>query len=340
MGFSAAVRSSAAVVRAVATTSVTAGSPLVSVPVLSKRTTSTRRIDSSASRSVTSTPARAARSVAIDTTSGIASPSACGHAMTSTVIVRTTASSGVPSSPHTIAVTIAATKANQKSQAAARSASRWARELEDCASSTRRLMPARVVSSPTAVTSTRRPESVAMVPAMTRSPSPRRTVVDSPVTIDSSMLADPSATRPSAGTDAPGRTTTRSPTTSSAGSTWTVSPSRTTSAVSGRRAASAVRAEAVCAVERISTQWPNSMMTTRSASSHQKSSSALSTPRVEPQDERNATVIASPMRSIIPGRRARISSTAPVRKGRPPHTYMTVPRTGATHVSQPDSGSG
>ena len=41
----------------------------------------------------------------------------------------------------------------------------------------------------------------------------------------------------------------------------------------------------------------------------------------------------------MPGRRPRISSTAPVRNGRPPHTYMTVPSTGEIQVVQPDCGS-
>ena len=54
-------------------------------------------------------------------------------------------------------------------------------------------------------------------------------------------------------------------------------------------------------------------------------------PRVAPHDERNATVIASAMSIIIPGRRVRSSAAAPVRNGHPPHTYITVPRTGETH---------
>ena len=81
-------------------TAVTVGSPLVSVPVLSNSTAPTVRMLSSASRSLISTPPRAARSVAMDTTSGIARPSACGQAITSTVMVRTTASSGWPRTPH------------------------------------------------------------------------------------------------------------------------------------------------------------------------------------------------------------------------------------------------
>ena len=75
-------------------TAPTAGSPLVRVPVLSNSTVSTVRMLSSASRSFTSTPPRAARSVAIEMTSGIARPRAWGHAITSTVMVRITASSG------------------------------------------------------------------------------------------------------------------------------------------------------------------------------------------------------------------------------------------------------
>ena len=119
-------------------TAVTAGSPLVSVPVLSNSTAPTVRMLSSASRSLTRTPPRAARSVAMDTTSGMARPSACGHAITSTVMVRVTASSGLPAKLHTTAVMAADPSANQNSQPAARSASRWARDDEFCASVTSR----------------------------------------------------------------------------------------------------------------------------------------------------------------------------------------------------------
>ncbi len=45
----------------------------------------------------------------------------------------------------------------------------------------------------------------------------------------------------------------------------------------------------------------------------------------------NATVMARPISSIIPGARERISLIAPVRNGRPPQKYITVPRTGDTH---------
>ncbi len=194
-------------------------------------------------------------------------------------------------------------------------------------------MPASAVSSPVAVTSTRSPESVATVPAVTVSPTPRETGRDSPVTIDSSTSACPSITRPSAGMLPPGRTTTTSPTARSAGDTVTMRSPSTRSASSGRRAASESSADVVAASERISIQCPSSMMTMRSASSHQNSSSWCRMPRLAPHDARKATVIASAMRVIMPGRRLRSSSRAPVRNGHPPHTYMTVPRTGATQRS-------
>ena len=80
-------------------------------------------------------------------------------------------------------------------------------------------------------------------------------------------------------------------------------------------------------------------MTISSASSHQKSSWWSSTPRLAPHDETNATVMASPISSIIPGARERISLTAPVRKGLPPQKYMTVPSTGDTHRAPGNSGT-
>ena len=124
--------------------------------------------------------------------------------------------------PQITAVMIAAPRANQNSQPAAMSANRCARDEEFWASVTNRWMPASAVSSPTALTLTRRPESVATVPATTRSPTPRRTGTDSPVTIDSFMSAAPSMISPSAGTLPPGRTMTTSPTRRSDGATVTI----------------------------------------------------------------------------------------------------------------------
>ena len=81
------------------------------------------------------------------------------------------------------------------------------------------------------------------------------------------------------------------------------------------------------------------MITISSASSHQKSRLWCSTPRLAPHDEMNATVIARPISSIIPGVRERISLIAPVRNGRPPQTYITVPSTGDTHARSGKAGT-
>ena len=80
-----------------AATPVTTWAPLVRVPVLSNSTASTCRMRSSARRSLTRMPALADTAVDSEITSGMARPRACGQAMTSTVTVRTTASSTSPS---------------------------------------------------------------------------------------------------------------------------------------------------------------------------------------------------------------------------------------------------
>ena len=137
-------------------------------------------------------------------------------------------------------------------------------------------MPASAVSSPTASTRTRIELSVDTVPATTRSPSERLTGLDSPVIIDSSSSAPPSTIVPSAGTRAPGRTSTTSPTCSSdAGTERIVSPS-TSSASSGSSAASAASAFCAWPIAFISCQWPSSMIVTSAASSHQNSRSSQS----------------------------------------------------------------
>ena len=90
---------------------VKAGWPLVKVPVLSKSTTSMVRIRSNAMRFLISTPARAACSVEMAITSGMARPRACGQAITRTVTVRMTASSGLPRRDHVMKVMMPAPSA-------------------------------------------------------------------------------------------------------------------------------------------------------------------------------------------------------------------------------------
>ena len=79
-----------------ARTSATRKSPSASVPVLSIITTFTRGATSRARRRRTSRPLRAPSEVERAATSGMARPSACGHAMTNTVTMRVSASDTLP----------------------------------------------------------------------------------------------------------------------------------------------------------------------------------------------------------------------------------------------------
>ena len=81
--------------------------------------------------------------------------------------------------------------------------------------------------------------------------------------------------------------------------TVSVPPPVTRSAVSGRSSASAASAPCAWAIERISSQWPRSMIVMRVASSHQISTS--NRPSVPAQLVTKATTIASEIRVIMPG---------------------------------------
>lgn len=78
------------------------------------------------------------------------------------------------------------------------------------------------------------------------------------MTMDSSTSLSPSSTRPSTGTLAPGRTSNRSPTTTSAVGTSTGSPLRITIALAGGRGTSLRIASLAPPRARISNQWPSS----------------------------------------------------------------------------------
>ena len=154
--------------------STTRNSPRVSVPVLSKNTAVTLRASSRPRRSRTSSPLRAPRAVEIATTSGTASPSACGQAMTSTVTTRSIDERRrrAGERPDDRAWRPPAAIATIVSRNAARSASAWARERDVCACSTSRMMPASAVCSPVPVTWTRSEPDPFTVPAMTVRPRP------------------------------------------------------------------------------------------------------------------------------------------------------------------------
>ena len=178
------------------------------------------------------------------------------------------------------------------------------------------MMPASAVCSPVPVTSMRREPGPLMVPAITFAPDSFRTGRDSPVIIDSFTSLDPSRTAPSAGILAPGRTSTMSPSRRSEMGTVSVRSSTTRTAVSGSSFANSLTAPWAWEIDRISIQWPSTMIVTRVASSHHRSEPG--NPKVTARLNTNATLIASEISVIIPGRRSRISPTAPLINTQPP----------------------
>ena len=189
------------------------------------------------------------------TTSGMASPSACGHAITSTVTTRSiTKEAASPATNQPTSVATAATTATMVRRNAARSASAWARERELWAWATRRMMPASAVLSPIRVISTRSEPDPFTVPAITVAPTGFGTGRDSPVIIDSFTSLEPSRTTPSAGMPAPGRTSTRSPSRRAETGTTSVRSPTIPTAVSGSSFASSRSAPCAWEIERISSQ--------------------------------------------------------------------------------------
>ena len=87
--------------------------------------------------------------------------------------------------------------------------------LLPCASCTIRTIWAKTVSLPTLVAFILRRPILFSVAPITSSLGPLSTGMDSPVNMDSSTAEVPSTTMPSTGSFSPGRTTTRSPTSTS-----------------------------------------------------------------------------------------------------------------------------
>ena len=118
-------------------------------------------------RSFDQMPLRAPNDVVIATTSGMARPSACGQAMTSTVATRMRTSSFKPSSHQPTAVTKSAAERDVE-EPTGRTIGQDLRATTMLRRATRRMIPASAVSSPVAVTRTRRLPVPFTVPAMTR----------------------------------------------------------------------------------------------------------------------------------------------------------------------------
>ncbi len=242
------------------TTSVTRGRPVVRVPVLSRATVSIRAAVSRNSPPLTRMPSRAARPIPATTATGIEMTSAPGQLMTSSV--RASVTSRV-TSPTTRARAIAP----GVYQRLKRSRNRCVGACASCASSTRRMMRARVVSAPTPVADTRSIPPREIVPAKTRSPTCFSTGMDSPVIDASSRTPCPPTTSPSTGTFAPSRTTTVSPGRTSAAGTSTVDVPRTTTARSGATATSSVSADRVRFRVAASSAWPRAKRKVTAAAS-------------------------------------------------------------------------
>src|SRR6266850_1882969 len=191
-----------------ATTSVTAGRPTVSVPVLSKTTVSTRCRVSSAVALRNSTPCSAPRPAATMIAVGVARPIAHGQAMTSTATAFVSAWSAEgagPSSHQPRNVSAAMTSTTGTKTAATRSASRWMGAREPWASSTSLTMRASVVSLPTRVARNTKLPVRLTVPPNTTAPGVLSRGTLSPVSIDSSTVEAPSTTTPSTGMRSPER---------------------------------------------------------------------------------------------------------------------------------------
>ena len=226
---------------------------------MSITTVSIRAAVSSAVAFLNSTPRLAPRPVPTMIAVGVASPSASGQVITTTVIANSSAvCTPAPAASQTAKVRVPPISATSTNQNAARSASRCPGALEFCASCTRATICARAVSAPTLVARTRSvPEMLTDAP-ITCAPGVFGTGRLSPVTIDSSTSESPSSTTPSTGIFDPGRTSSRSPTWTSAVGTSTSCPSRSTTAFGGASSSRVRMASLAPPRARISNQCPSS----------------------------------------------------------------------------------
>ena len=193
----------------------TQGSPVVRVPVLSKKTRSARARRSKVSPALTRIPDEAARPEAATAARGVAMPMAQGQAMRSTHRAFRIPAPSPPASDHQAKVRRAMRRITGTNRALTRSTRAASGYRPSRASSTMRTMRARVVSGPRRRTSMTSAPSRLSVPADTASPERRWTGMDSPVISASETPASPSRMIPSTGMRSPGRTRTRSPASSS-----------------------------------------------------------------------------------------------------------------------------
>ena len=226
---------------------------MVTVPVLSRTTVSTRRVDSRTSGPLMRMPSWAPRPVPTMSAVGVARPSAHGQAMIRTATAAVNAATPSPVSPsHAPAVATAISSTTGTKIPEIRSASRCTSALPFCASSTSFAIRASRVSAPTRVASTTsRPPALTVAP-VTASPAATSTGTDSPVSIEASTAEVPSTTVPSVAIFSPGRTTNRSPTASRCAGIRTSRPSRSTATSLAPSSISALSAAPARRLERAS----------------------------------------------------------------------------------------
>ncbi len=190
----------------------TAGCPTVSVPVLSSTTVARPWILSRLSPPRISSPSWAPRPVPAMMATGVASPRAQGHATTSTATaVISAATIPAPASSQPARVAAATARMTGTNTAEIRSASRCVFDFSFWAASTSAMIWPSTVSAPVRATRSTSGARPFTVPPVSSSPGRLSRGSGSPVSIDSSTLAAPSASSPSAGMASPGRTRATSP---------------------------------------------------------------------------------------------------------------------------------
>ena len=227
----------------------------MTVPVLSSTTVSTLWVISRISPERIRIPCLAPRPVPTMMAVGVANPRAQGQAMTSTdVNTRSTKEKGCPAMAQMTAASSAMPMTTGTNTPATLSAVLEIGAFRPWASSTNRMMRERVESSPVRVTWTYSTPFSLTLPPMTSLSTAFSTGRLSPVSMASLTLLSPWVTVPSAGTRAPGFTSTTSPTFS-----WLVGTSRPVSArmaVSGDSCIRAVMAPLVFCIFRLSRNLP------------------------------------------------------------------------------------
>jgi len=214
----------------VVSTSVASGFPLVSVPVLSKTIVFTFFMVCMASPFLMSMPRCAPMPDPTTSAMGVASPSAQGHAMTSTAMPMPMAVLMSVKKYHAMLLRSARMSMAGTNLLVILSASSCMGTLVPCASSTSCMICARKVSFPILLVLIWMMPSLLMVAPMTGSLTFLSTGRLSPVTMLSSMLLAPLTIMPSTGIFSPGLTMMMSPkSTSSMGSSCS-SPLRRTRA--------------------------------------------------------------------------------------------------------------